>query len=382
MNKPLFSLIITLALIPTAQAEFTIYEADGNVVKLKGWADVRTVNTQGETELVDGTSRLNINFARDMGDGFTVIATMETGVNLVGQTSIGFAGGDSFQTRRDDLLNLRLGYVGVTHEKWGQLTLGKQWGVYYDLAGITDWGHTWASMAAGVYNFNGDGGLSGTGRAEKAVQYRKQWGDLSLAVQTQLQGTSDAIDAFDLPSNPGAQILEVGYDSTVGATVSYRFAEDHFVAASFNEGTFTALLEFGSSIERDDRIVALGYQYGEYADGIFFAAMFNDAEYHELDNLNRIIPESTGFEMFASYRRDNSRFMPYVLYNSLDAGDFYETLYSGDKFHREFVALGAVYFWNEQTELYLDVRIDSSSMSAAQAEFEDDGAAIGMRFSF
>jgi len=65
-------------------------------------------------------------------DEATDIATYETGVNLVGRTSISFAGGDTFQTRRDDLLNLCLGYVGARHSRWGQLTLGKQWGVYYD----------------------------------------------------------------------------------------------------------------------------------------------------------------------------------------------------------------------------------------------------------
>jgi len=381
MNKPLSSIIFALILFPNAHAEFTIYEANDNVVKMRGRAEVRAVQTQNETELVDGVSRLNINFARDMGDGWKAIATMETGVNLVGQTAITFAGGDSFQTRRDDLLNLRLGYVGVKHVKWGQLTLGKQWGVYYDLAGITDEGHTWGSTAAGVYNFHGDGGLSGTGRADKAVQYRKQWGNLSLALQTQLQGTSDVIDELDLPSNPGERITEIGYDSTVGATLTYRFAKDHFVAASFNEGTFTALLENGGNIERDDRVVALGYQYGEYADGVFIASMYNDAEFHELDNLSRIVPESTAIEIFASYRGDN-RFMPYVLYNSLEADDLYETLYAGDEFHREFVAFGTVYFWNEQTELYLDLRVDSSSMTETQEEFEDNGAGIGMRFSF
>ena len=381
MKKPPIFIIFTLILCPTAHAEFTIYDSNDTVVKMRGWADVRVVSTQGETELVDGVSRLNINFTRDMGDGWEAIATMETGVNLVGQTSITFAGGDSFQTRRDDLLNLLLGYVGMAHVKWGQLTLGKQWGVYYDLAGITDRGHTWSSTAAGVYNFHGDGGLSGTGRADKAVQYRKQWGNLSLALQTQLQGTSDLIDDLDLPSNPGERITTIKYDSTVGATLSYRFATEHFVAASFNEGTFTGLLESGGIIERNDRVAALAYQYGEYADGVFVAAMYNDAEFHELDNLNRLVPDSTSIEILASYRGDN-RLMPYVLFNSLEAGDFYATLYAGGVFHRQFVALGAVYFWGEQTELYLDIRVDSSSMSEEQKKFEDDGVGIGMRFSF
>ena len=263
----------------------------------------------------------------------------------------------------------------------GTTDLGKQWGAYYDLAGITDWGRTWGGAASGVYNFHGDGGLSGTGRAEQAIQYRNQWGSFSLALQTQQQTSSDEIDEFDLPGAPVGRITEIKYDSTVGATISYVFAEDHFVGAAFNKGTFVGTLEVGGAIERDDRIAAIGYSYGEYADGIYFAAMYADADFHELDNLNRLMPESEGIEAFASYR-GNSRFMPYILYNSLEAKGRYAVLFPGDEFHRQFVALGAVYFWGEQTSLYLDIRIDSSSMSPTQKQAEDDGVGLGMRYSF
>ena len=381
MTKLLITLGIALLLTVPVYAEITLHEENGNIVRMKGWFDVRAVHTQDQTELVDGVSRLNLNFARDMGDDWEAIATYETGINMAGQTSIAFAGGDTFQTRRDDLLNLRLGYVGAKHPRWGQLTLGKQWGAYYDLAGITDNGRTWGGAASGVYNFNGDGGLSGTGRAEQAIQYRNQWGNFSLALQTQQQTSSDEIDEFDLGGAPVGRITEVKYDSTVGATLSYTLLEDHFVAVAWNEGTFVGTLEVGGNIERDDRIAAIGYAYGEYSDGIYFAAMYADSDFHELDNLNRLMPESEGIEVFASYR-GKSRFMPYILYNSLEAKGRYAELYFGDEFHRQFVALGAIYWWGEQTSLYLDIRIDSSSMSISQNQLEDDGAGLGMRYSF
>jgi predicted porin len=372
---------IALFYLAPANAEYTLYEADGSVMKVKGWADVRAVNTQDETEMVDGFSRLNFNFERELTDGWKGMVTMETGINLVGETDITFAGGDSFHTRTDDMLNLRLGYVGFEHPTYGRITFGKQWGAYYDLAGMTDWGHSWGGAASGAYNFNSDGGLSGTGRADQAVQYRNQWGGLSLALQYQLQGASDDIDIFEPPSQPGLQITEIEYEETAGATISYRFAERHLVSAAFNQGEFEGKLTVGGSIERDDQIAALGYQFGEYNTGLFLAAVYADAEYHEVDNINRIMPDSTGVEVFASYR-GNSRFMPYILYNSLEADNSYEALYLGDEFHREFFALGAVYFWTEETEIYLDIRIDSSDMSDAQSVFEDDGVGIGVRYSF
>jgi len=381
MTKLLIPLVLALLLPAAAYAEITLHEENGNIIRMKGRFDIRAVHTQDQTELVDGTSRLNLNFARDMGDDWEAIATYETGINMVGRTSIAFAGGDTFQTRRTDLLNLRLGYVGAKHARWGQLTLGKQWGAYYALAGITDWGRTWGGTASGVYNFNGDGGLSGTGRAEQAIQYRNQWRNFSLALQTQQQTSSDEIDDFDIPVTPVGRITEIEYDSTAGGTVSYVFAEDHFVAVAFNRGTFVGTLEIGGSIERDDRIAAIGYAYGEYTDGIYFAAMYADADFHEVDNLGRLMPESTGIEVFASYR-GKSRFAPYILYNSLEAKGRYAELYPGDEFHRQFVALGTVYWWGEQTSLYLDIRIDSSSISGPQSQFEDDGIGLGMRYSF
>lgn len=381
MTKRLIPLGLALLLSAPAYAEITLHEENDNIIRMKGRFDIRAVHTQDQTELVDGTSRLNLNFARDMGDDWEAIATYETGINMVGQTSIAFAGGDTFQTRRSDLLNLRLGYLGVKHSRWGQLTMGKQWGAYYALAGITDMGRTWGGTASGVYNFNGDGGLSGTGRAEQAIQYRNHWGNFSLALQTQQQTSSDAIDEFEIPVTPAGRITEIKYDSTAGGTLSYVLAEDHFVAVAFNRGTFVGTLEIGGSIERDDRIAAIGYRYGEYTDGIYFAAMYADGDFHELDNLNRLMPESAGIEVFASYRGE-SRFMPYILYNSLEAKGRYAELYAGDEFHRQFVALGAVYWWGEQTSLYLDIRIDSSSISGPQSQFEDDGAGLGMRYSF
>ena len=74
--------------------------------------------------------------------------------------------------------------------------------------------------------------------------------------------------------------------------------------------------------------------------------------------------------------------MPYLLYNSLEAEGRYAVLYPGSEFHRQFVVLGALYWWGEQTSLFLDIRIDSSSISGPQSQVEDDGVGLGMRYSF
>ena len=381
MNRKLTSIGLAIVFAMPAYADVTIYESGGDTVKIRGRADVAAVNTQGETGLIDGSSRLNINFARDMNDGWSAMAVIETGINLVGETGIAFPGGDSFQTRRDDPLNLRLGYVGVSHPDYGSLTMGKQWGAFYDIAVITDMGRTWSATASGVFNFNGDGGLSGTGRADKAVLYRNSFGDISFALQAQFRAVSDNIDELVAPSDPEDRVLSVDYDSTTGGSVMYTFAGDHTLAAGFNEGTFTGTLEGGGEIEVDDSVVAIAYRYGKYRDGLYVGLFYNDAEFHEIDNFSRAIPDSTGIEVFASYRGD-SKWMPYVMYNSLDADSSYGARYDGEEFHREFFATGAIWFWNEKTDIYFDVRVDTSDMGRLQEEIEDDGVAIGMRYTF
>lgn len=381
MNRKLISIGLVIIFAMPARADITLYENSTDKATLSGYADVRVVNTQGETELVDGFTRLSFRFTRDMGDGWQARAVIEPGINLVGETAIAFAGGDSFQTRRDDVWYLRLGYAGFSHTDYGSLTLGKQWGAFYDVAEVTDMGRTWGGATSGAYNFNGDGGLSGTARADKAVQYRNSFGDFSIALQAQFQSVSDDIDELIAPNNPDETIVEIEYDTTVGAAVKYEFAGDHALFAGFNEGTFTALLEDGGEIEVDDRVTAIAYRYGNYADGLYLGLFYNDAEFHELDNLSRAIPDSTGIEVFASYR-GNSKWMPYVLYNSLDADSSYSDRYDGDDFHREFISTGAIWFWNEKTDIYFDVRFDSSDMSGIQREVEDDGVAVGMRYIF
>ena len=48
-------LLFGLALFSSAQApaEFTLYEANGSIVRMKGRLDIRAAHTQGQTELFE-----------------------------------------------------------------------------------------------------------------------------------------------------------------------------------------------------------------------------------------------------------------------------------------------------------------------------------------
>ena len=57
----------------------------------------------------------------------------------------------------------------------------------------------WDGNATGVYTYNkGDGGVNGTGRSDKTVQYRNSFGNLHVAIQAQLKTDDFMYDIVDV----------------------------------------------------------------------------------------------------------------------------------------------------------------------------------------
>jgi len=79
-------------------------------------------------------------------------------------------------------------------ENIGELTFGKQWSVYYDVAGWTDAFNVYGGTALSVYPAGTDGGAVGSGRADNAVIWRNARGRFSYGLQTQLKTSSDGDD--------------------------------------------------------------------------------------------------------------------------------------------------------------------------------------------
>jgi outer membrane pore protein F len=131
MNKTLVAaLISTILVIPSASA-IEIYKDDVNAVKIGGFIDARVINTQGETEVVNGASRINFGFSRQLQNDWKAYALLEWGVNPVGSTDIVY--NNRFESIQEEFFYNRLGYAGLSHDKYGSITIGKQWGAWYDV---------------------------------------------------------------------------------------------------------------------------------------------------------------------------------------------------------------------------------------------------------
>jgi predicted porin len=394
------TLIASMSMVTINSHAIEIYKDDKNSVTVGGFIDARVISTQGETEIVNGVSRINLDFKRQLKNKWQALAFLEWGVNPVGNSDIVY--NNRFETVQDEFLYNRLGYVGVKHEKYGRITVGKQWGAWYDVVYNTNYSLVWDGNAAGVYTYNkDDGAVNGTGRGDKVLQYRNNWGNFHIALQTQLKSddfyTCDIADisrascqALWDQGNNAAQKVE--FNSTYGAALSYYVTDELKFTAGVNRGQFEILYAGGRKQSVTDLIYGVGMTYGDFnKPGWYASANINKNENHDTDNLGRLIKEAVGSESLVSYRFDND-IRTFLAYNIFDAGDDYVIQPNfnadpNDVFKRQFAVLGLHYFLGDDTILYIEARKDFSDFSSNDAEqeaqmsqTEDDGIAIGFNY--
>jgi hypothetical protein len=110
--------------------------------------------------------------------------------NITENPDTGFG---TFSSTTSQALTTRLGFIGLKFGKYGTVTLGKQWGVYYDVSGWTDLYVVFGAHGSSTYNAGTDGGQTGEGRANEALAYRIVLGPLRLGVQAQFEGSKPGL---------------------------------------------------------------------------------------------------------------------------------------------------------------------------------------------
>ncbi|MGO2409512.1 MAG: porin [Pseudoalteromonas nigrifaciens] len=400
INNKLATLLSVSILAAPAVSAVEVYKDDKNAVSIGGYIDVRAINTQNQTEIVNGASRINFAFKRQLKNDWEALALIEWGVNPVGNSDIVY--NNRFESIQDEFLYNRLGYAGLSHDKYGQITIGKQWGSWFDVVYATNYSYVWDGNAAGVYTYNkDDGAVNGTGRGDKTLQYRNTYNDFEFSVQTQLKNsefyTCDVSNITEAQCQTkweagDATAQKVEFNYTFGGAVTYNVTNMLTLTAGINRGEFD--LHFGDGTTRsvEDIIYGAGIIWCNInAPGLYAAANINKNENHDTDNLGRLIKEAVGIETFVSYRFDND-FRPFIAYNLFDAGDDYVIQPNfnadpNDVFKRQFAVIGVHYLLDDNTQLYIEARKDFGDFESANKEqqalmeqSEDDGIAIGFRY--
>ena len=385
---------------PSVFSEVNIYTDERNSMSVGGFIDVRVINTQNQTEVVNGTSRINFKIDRKLKQGWKALGLVEWGVNPVGSSDIIY--NNRFESIQDQFLYNRLGYAGLSHDKYGQITIGKQWGAWYDVVYGTNNSFVWDGNAAGVYTYNkDDGAVNGTGRGDKLIQYRNSYNDLSFTLQAQLKNsefytcdvsgiTEQECETLWNAGDTAAQQVEFNY--TFGASVTYTPTDMLTLTAGVNRGEFDLTYGDGTTQNVEDLIYGAGIMWGHVDQkGLYVAANINKNKNHDTDNLGRLIKDAIGIETFASYRFDND-VRPFIAYNVFDAGDDYVIQPNfntdpNDVFKRQFAVIGLHYLIDEDTIAYIEARKDFSDFEsndkdqqAQMEQSEDDGIAFGFRY--
>lgn len=300
------------------------------------------------------------------------------GVNLVnGGNQATFYNGKLDYERSEDFLYNRLGYIGLKNDKWGKLSFGKQWGAYYSVAETTDLPNIYTGYGVGVYTF-GDGGLTGTGRADSAVQYSNTIGDFSFIAQYEANNHKEIL----VSENDDIQIK---MSDSYGASASFYIADDFKFIAGFNQ--FKIKTNSSYHDETTSEIYGVGFSYGSYyhyaenreAAGLYVGGNFHKSYSNEL--YDGELFDAKGYELMVAYHLENG-LVPLALFSHLELDTTESTVITGN-FKQEFLMLGLHYKFSNDTVLFVENKIDFSDIDNIELkEQKTDGFAVGVNFFF
>jgi len=221
-----------------------------------------------EAEIQDNTSWIGLKFST--GDEIKFFAHVEFGLSLIGgvdpfragsRTDSGIlSAGDSL----DDppVLGSRLGYIGVDFGAGGRIALGKDKGQHYAIAGYTaDRWNAFGGQGSLAYPGFGDGGASGTGRADQVVNYRVTLADrVDLGAQLQFSNASndEAVDGY-------------------GASLQFKILDGLKLGAAYTQNEIGDFLADGiTGVDGDAEYGILGLNYT--SDVLDVGAVFSTQE--------------------------------------------------------------------------------------------------------
>jgi len=318
-----------------------------------------------DPSLNDGSSRLGIRLARDLENGRTLFGRIEWKVNLVDNdsqfvVSDSTSGGIVARTEdTDSALSTRLGYLGVRFENIGELSFGKQWSVYYDVAGWTDMFNVYGGSALSVYAAGTDGGSLGSGRAEDAIIWRNARGKFSYGLQTQFK---TAADGDDFESLGGSLIFAPNDRWEIGAAFAANRIEGAFEAATGDDNSGVGT-------------VGVRYHGGPWNTAFSIAAWENhESIFFEDDTL---IYDGVGAELYVDYEYSD-RLHIYGGFNYTDP-DIDDPRVDPD-FGLEQLLFGASWFASDESFAYLEALL--SGGKDINGSSPDSVLSAGYRFDF
>ncbi|MFI2809784.1 MULTISPECIES: porin [Microbulbifer] len=394
-----------------------VYESDEVTLFISGYFSANQINTDGNTFLDDGFNRIRLGLNTSAYKDWNVGFNAEWGVNAIsaGQPLIIAGDQQAGLGDRGRSLFIRQGHVFAKHEHWGDFVAGKQWAVYYDVAGYTDWYEISGGLASGAFSLGSDGGILGTGRADSAITWHKSWAGLGgeMKIGLQYQAHTAPIDVR-VENVVGEDLLlecpEGDCEFGLGHSISLQYTADVgdglTLGAAYNRvkidlettrgrvfditdplNPILIRTDFSIGASSNSWALIAGFQYGKgpYQEGLYAGVVAQRSQNNELapegstEGITNFF-DAEGSESIFTYTwglKDCYSF--YFGHNILRSDDpgFEEALIDEDLFELKKYFIGFQYRWSDRVKLYTENTIDdSNSLGAA---FAGDVIAVGMR---
>jgi len=274
------------------EGEAEVLEQRGEFgVDLYGSFRVRYRDRDGNGDLEDGGSRLGVEIERRFSEKSFLFVRYESGLNLLDA----FDRDKSVEEFKDGFFD-RLAHIGLetpsTH-----IIVGKNWSTYYEVGAFTDRFMGAGGDASGVFNAGTDGGPTGTGRADNALQTRVSLDFLPHKVFKPFELHIQAQKGNAIPFGGDAEYgTTIGVSSVMATDTSFTLglAYNH---AEVDLNVNPSLRDVG--LMGDARSMLIGARaFGErWYSGIVLAKMKN----HEATD-EGIYFDGWGSELYGQYR--------------------------------------------------------------------------------
>ena len=247
---------------------------------------VRALTTPGSNFEIDGqTSRVGVRLeGREWLKHVKGFARAEVGFNFLEATEEVFRSVDEGRGgAADSLFFKRLLFIGAdVHDS--RISFGKQWSAFYDVGVFADQMPFFAGEGTGVYAAGTDGGVSGTGRADNALQFRGATGIFKYTAQIQIRNETDNNQALA---------------DTIGGSVTWKTTDRMQVGAAINVVRDGVPEPTEGKPRENDRALILGYRY--QGDQLYTAATVTLFNNHDRDDQGTYFG-GFGLEWYAGYQ--------------------------------------------------------------------------------
>jgi len=280
-----------------AEREYTLPPTKGALeYKIYGSVRLHAINAfdaeteDSELKLGDGASRVGISGEWHVADNWNAFGRLEYGFDILDTFT------EKAQNDSDGYLNPRLYNLGIESD-FLYLKLGKSWSAYYQVAGVADRFSIFGGNATGVYNAGTDGGATGTGRADNALQTRayvdvERWVDIKpFNVNLQYQH-GEPIPKVQGASYGSAYSVSAWLETESALGLGFAWHE-----ANINEFNRPEFEQAGISGDASAWAVA----FKSYGDRWLVSLVYSRLENIETTNESRYF-DGTGIELFAQWQ--------------------------------------------------------------------------------